>query len=278
MNKTKIDWADMSWNPITGCHHKCAYCYAEKIAKRFGKMMPDLSPYPRMFNGCHMLEGGPIDGNPYPWLFEPTFHAHRIDEPMMVTDPQDIFTVSMGDMLGDWVPKAWQEEVLATIRKAYWHRFIILTKNTMGYVKLAQQNMTWPDNAWAGFSVTTQKSLEEQAFGMTWAPKNCLISIEPIHGPIDLSAVQVPGRCVTLDMLKGMRYWFGGGEPGRPALKWVIIGAETGNRIGKVIPDRRWVMSLKRQCHMAGIPLFMKDSLRDLMGADFEQDKPWKKG
>ena len=21
MNKTKIDWAEMSWNPVTGCRH-----------------------------------------------------------------------------------------------------------------------------------------------------------------------------------------------------------------------------------------------------------------
>lgn len=26
--KTKIDWADTTWNPVTGCLHGCAYCYA----------------------------------------------------------------------------------------------------------------------------------------------------------------------------------------------------------------------------------------------------------
>lgn len=35
MNKTKIDWADMTWNPVTGCLHGCEYCYARKIAERF---------------------------------------------------------------------------------------------------------------------------------------------------------------------------------------------------------------------------------------------------
>ena len=25
MNKTKIDWATMSWNPVTGCRHGCPY-------------------------------------------------------------------------------------------------------------------------------------------------------------------------------------------------------------------------------------------------------------
>lgn len=36
MNKTKIDWCDSTWNPVTGCFHGCDYCYARSIAKRFG--------------------------------------------------------------------------------------------------------------------------------------------------------------------------------------------------------------------------------------------------
>ena len=35
MDKTKIDWCDMSWNPITGCMHGCEYCYARRVATRF---------------------------------------------------------------------------------------------------------------------------------------------------------------------------------------------------------------------------------------------------
>ena len=34
--KTKIDWCDATWNPVTGCMHGCEYCYARKIAERFG--------------------------------------------------------------------------------------------------------------------------------------------------------------------------------------------------------------------------------------------------
>ena len=36
MDKTKIDWADSTWSPITGCLHGCEYCYARGIANRFG--------------------------------------------------------------------------------------------------------------------------------------------------------------------------------------------------------------------------------------------------
>ena len=35
MEKTKIDWCDSTWNPVTGCWHGCEYCYARKMAHRF---------------------------------------------------------------------------------------------------------------------------------------------------------------------------------------------------------------------------------------------------
>jgi DNA repair photolyase len=38
MNKSKIEWTDFTWNPVTGCtkiSEGCKNCYAERIAKRF---------------------------------------------------------------------------------------------------------------------------------------------------------------------------------------------------------------------------------------------------
>ena len=37
MNKTKIEWCDSTWNPVTGCYHGCPYCYARNMINRFGK-------------------------------------------------------------------------------------------------------------------------------------------------------------------------------------------------------------------------------------------------
>ena len=28
MNRSKIEWCDHTWNPVTGCNHNCSYCYA----------------------------------------------------------------------------------------------------------------------------------------------------------------------------------------------------------------------------------------------------------
>lgn len=45
MNKTKIDWATMSWNPVTGCRHGCPYCYARRTATRFNAGLEDPASF-----------------------------------------------------------------------------------------------------------------------------------------------------------------------------------------------------------------------------------------
>lgn len=56
----------------------------------------------------------------------------------------------------------------------------------------------------------------------------------------------------------------------------VIIGAETGNRKGKVVCDPIWVTKIVSECDSRYIKVFMKDSLKSVMGSDFRRDKlPW---
>ncbi len=57
-------------------------------------------------------------------------------------------------------------------------------------------------------------------------------------------------------------------------LYWAIIGAETGRRKGKVIPQKAWIREIVNQCRLAGVPVFMKESLRELMGEEFVQEFP----
>jgi hypothetical protein len=54
------------------------------------------------------------------------------------------------------------------------------------------------------------------------------------------------------------------------------VGAETGNRKNKVIPEKGWIMELAEECDKRKKPIFMKESLRALMGDDFRQEFPWK--
>ena len=50
-------------------------------------------------------------------------------------------------------------------------------------------------------------------------------------------------------------------------------GAETGNRKGKIIPQKSWIDDIVRLADHHGIKVFMKGSLRGIMGEDFRRDK-----
>lgn len=268
MNKTKIEWCDMSWNPVTGCLHGCPYCYAERVAKRFGgyHLHPDKDEA-----AMHVpLEGETreldlplqvrrqfekINTAPYPYDFQPTFHRYRLDEPARKTKGQTIFVCSMADLFGRWVPTKWIVDVLDACQRAPQHRYLFLTKNPQRYLELERMALLpHEDNFWYGSTVTTSDD------PMTWMKDlgcHWFVSIEPLLGGIDITAGDVPVMP-----------------------EWVIIGAETGNRAGRVVPERAWVEKIVSDCRDNNIPVFMKGSLDALWVGPFDGDDlitefPW---
>ena len=88
MNRTRIDWADMTWNPVVGCLHGCEYCYARDIAQRFGGHWSDEKlrsyggngkiheinkPMVRHTSGKNRCKPVHDVVAPYPYVFDPTF-------------------------------------------------------------------------------------------------------------------------------------------------------------------------------------------------------------
>ena len=239
MNKSKIEWCDSTWNPVTGCLHNCTYCYAKKIAKRFGEHK----------EGQGIIELHWKRENPYPYDFYPTFHKYRLDEPARKTRPRKIFVCSMADLFGDWVPDEWILKVLDACKAAPQHKYLFLTKNPKRYLELEKKRLLLcEDNFWFGTSVTKPDDdfawFREKKF-------HWFISMEPLLEGIDITT----GSGVILP-------------------EWVIIGAETGNRKGKIVPKREWIDNIVSECKQYGIPVFMKNSLRDIMGSDFIQEWP----
>lgn len=55
---------------------------------------------------------------------------------------------------------------------------------------------------------------------------------------------------------------------------WVIIGAETGRRKNKVIPERKWIEDIVNECKKDNTPVFMKSSLSDIWGEPLIQEFP----
>ena len=157
----------------------------------------------------------------------------------------------MSDMFGDWVPDEWIEKIFDACKKADNHRYLFLTKNPKRYAELARKGLLPKgDNYWYGSTVTSPTT---KCF---WSDEyNTFASIEPILEPF----VEDEG---CEDFAKRMG--------------WVILGAETGNRKDKVVPERSWMEPIVEQFHKCGKPVFMKDSLIPIWGEDLITEFPWK--
>jgi len=153
MNRTKIEWTDYTWNPVTGCRNGCPYCFAEKMAKR----LRGRYGYPKE--------------NP----FEPTMHWNRLEEPLQVEKSSKIFVASMGELFGHWVPNLWTREVLGIIGRAHWHTFQILTKQPQNL-----RFFSYPPNLWLGVSVDRQEMVKGIPYLLGTNAKIKFVSFEPL--------------------------------------------------------------------------------------------------
>lgn len=163
MNKTNdnIEWAAFSWNPVTGCLHNCAYCYARDIANRF-----------------------------YEYGFEPAYLPERLSQPANTKNIEprwdgdfgykNIFTCSMADLFGKWVPDEWIKSVLEVIANNPKWTFLLLSKFP---IRMAE--FEYPPNVWLGTSVDYQWAVSraEKAFTKIKASGFegvCWLSCEPM--------------------------------------------------------------------------------------------------
>jgi len=148
-------------------------------------------------------------------------------------NPKSIFVNSMSDV--SFWDESWVNYVWQVIYENPQHKYIFLTKGEKKIIGLK--------SVYSGKTITRQKDIDKKLF------YHDFLNIEPVLEPIDISAVV------------------------SKFLKQIIIGAETGNRKSKVIPQKQWIDDIVKQADEYKIRIFMKESLRRLMGADFRQDK-----
>jgi protein gp37 len=274
MNKSKIEWCDMTWNPVTGCLHGCPYCFASDIANRFKSRKNEWKCI--SFGNAHWLNGieMPILDSPvmfhdesgeetsacaYPAGFNPTFHRYRLGEPAAVKKSKNVFVVDMGDLFGEWVPDEWIQEVFTACEAAPQHNYMFLTKNPTKYQDIfnlvTYMGIT---NFWLGATVSSagEKNrltdlMDFHSYGGKFA------SFEPLQNDLQLTKKD-------LEMGGVFHRW----------IDWVIVGAETGNRKDKIIPQREWVQAIVDQCREAQVPVFLKNNLADIWGQQLIQEMP----
>ena len=256
MNRTKVEWCDSTWNPVTGCKHGCEYCYAKRIAERYAGSVSAGS-----FDGRKLVEldeqplverkNGKVSGAPFPVGFRPTLHKYRLWEPAHVKKPQTIFVCSMADLFGEWVPDEWIAEVFNACLLSPQHRYLFLTKNPGRYMKLAEAGvLPEENNFWYGSSVPTPETT------FWWSDHhNTFVSIEPM-----LEAFPTDGDCAV------------------KKVGWIILGAMTGPRSKKHQPKKEWIDPLVEDACALDVPVFMKDSLIPVVGEEnMRRELPWRR-
>jgi protein gp37 len=163
-----ISWAAFSWNPVTGCLHRCEYCYAREIV-----FLPTTRAY-------------------FPAGFAPVFHPERLTAPANTKVPADAatdprrrrcFVCSMADLFGRWVPREWIQQVLeACIANPQWF-YLFLTKFPSRYLEFLGY---LPPTAWLGTSVDEQKRvrLAEDAFRQIGDVPVKYLCLEPLRAEL----------------------------------------------------------------------------------------------
>lgn len=202
-----IDWAAFSWNPITGCDHGCQYCYARDIANRF---YGELG-------------------------FAPALHPNRLQIPGNHRDSgkrnNRVFTCSMADLFGAWVPAEWIEAVLSVCRDSPAFDFLMLTKNPKRLTEF-----DFPKNCWVGTTTDTQQRMNvaERIFLDVNATVKW-VSVEPMLEPI------MPSDPASFD--------------------WYVVGGQSSSSaLPAFTPPYDWVFRLALAAHDAGKSVFIKSN------------------
>lgn len=256
MNKSKIEWCDFTWNPVTGCKHGCPYCYAAKQAARFsGNMMinkasPQLTRLPGGLWELQKPFRNEADRvTPFPVGFEPVLHAYRLPMPAQKKKPAVIFVVSMGDLFGDWVPDEWIQKVFDAAQAAPWHTYLFLTKNPERYIALADAGkLPRLENFWYGTTVTRP---DQQYAWFEPGTYNWFLSIEPIQEDFGTF-----------------------GAAGEAAPPWIIVGAETGQQKNKTVPQPEWVQHILDFAQEHESKVFLKNNLAPYWPGTLSQNAP----
>lgn len=243
MGRSKIEYCDNTWNPITGCMYaaECPQCREKRIARNFAgdihlnKLQNDQfykegSVYvlDKEFQG----ERGILT---YPFSFEPTLHLYRLRKMRYKTGCK-ILVGSMGEMFGEWIKDDWLEQIFEFCMSLPQHIYMFRTERPERYDNLlAAGRLPEGKNIWYGFRAGKGTRLP-----VTCRYRNTFMVIDDIQNPIEAAPVAED-------------------------IKWLILGDEV-RRKKNPNADSRWIRQLVNIYTEKGVPVFMMDSMLPIVG------------
>lgn len=224
--RSKIEWTDSTWNPVTGCTKVsagCDHCYAfalahQRLADTYRRRLP-------------IIDNEENQADPFAVRLWP----ERLTQPDRWPDPRMIFVNSMSDLFHVDVPEAYIRKIFQVMLKVDRHIFQVLTKRPGRAVRFVARNQGLfpegqvPPHIWMGTSVEDQQ-VHYRVRQLVELPAAVrFLSCEPLIGPLSL---QLDG------------------------IHWVIVGGESGIGYRKLNLD--WARHLREQCVSADVPFFFK--------------------
>ena len=224
---TRIEWADITINPVRGCSHcspGCDNCYAERFAARLARIPNTARAY-----------AGLVDVNGK-WTGRFSVSLDTLDA--LSIKPRRIFVGSMCDLFHENLPYNLFLWIVEKLSRYPQHTFMLLTKRPermKHFISLTKESDTvcglWPlPNLWLGVTVCNRGELWKLDVLRKIPAALRFVSFEPLLS--DLGNVDLSG------------------------IGWVICGGETGPGARPMNPD--WVRSLRDQCQGATVPFFFK--------------------
>ncbi len=242
MSKSKIEWTEKTWNPVTGCAKVsagCKNCYAER-------------------DWCR------LSANPKTVYFGRKFtdvmcHPERLLTPFFWKKPAKVFVNSMSDLFHEDASDRFILDVFGTMATLQQHTFQILTKRPERMKKFLDsisetffKNMPLP-NVWLGVSVEDQKTADERIPLLLDTPAAVRwVSVEPLLSKIFISPFLV-SKFTQKGYLNGNAFIM---SHNSNKLDWVVVGGESGSKARPMHPY--WVRSIRDQCKDAGVPFLFK--------------------
>src|SRR5207249_3863325 len=212
-DRSRIEWTDATWNPVTGCSKVspgCAHCYAERLSLRFGHSKLPWTPA----NAAENV----------------VLHEARLLIPVSWREPRMIFVNSMSDLFHELVPDEFIARVFETMRIAHHHTYQILTKRPERMRDWFRTNAGRPwaaeplPNVWLGTSIELNRWVH-RAVALRETPAAIrFISAEPLLGPLP-----------DLDLA---------------GIDWLIVGGESGSNHRSM--DLEWARDIRDRCQAAG--------------------------
>ena len=176
----------------------------------------------------------------------------RLDEkelmaPYKLKKPARIFCGSTIEMFHQSINSAWLVQIVKVIEDNPHHIFQFL-------YHFSPHRGIFPKNCWLGLTVTSYRDASKALkFSETYPNHIKFISFEPLLGD-----PKVPDEVFE-------------------KIDLIIIGAESGNRKGRVVPKEQWVLQLLEDADKHNLPVFMKDNLKPYWNLDLRQEFPKKR-